>query len=49
MTPDRRAFQDQMPSNHCWGCGMCEAACADHLPLTAIFARIREELLAEPA
>lgn len=21
MTQDRRAFQDQMPSNHCWGCG----------------------------
>ena len=33
----------------CAGCGMCEAACTDHLPLTAIFTRIREELLAEPA
>ena len=33
----------------CAGCGMCEAACADHLPLTAIFTRIREELIAEPA
>lgn len=28
----------------CSGCGMCEEICAEHLPLTAIFTRIREEL-----
>lgn len=28
----------------CVGCGICEEACSKHLPLTAIFARIREEL-----
>jgi formate dehydrogenase subunit beta len=28
----------------CAGCGMCEAVCPDHLPLVAIFARIRQEL-----
>lgn len=28
----------------CAGCGMCEAACGEHLPLTRIFTRIREEV-----
>ncbi len=29
----------------CAGCGMCEEACPEHLPLAAIFARVREELV----
>lgn len=28
----------------CAGCGMCEQACPKHLPLTAIFGHIREQL-----
>ena len=28
----------------CAGCGMCEQACANHLPLSAIFGYIREQL-----
>jgi ferredoxin len=28
----------------CAGCGMCEQACPHHLPLSAIFGRIREQL-----
>jgi formate dehydrogenase subunit beta len=28
----------------CAGCGMCEQACPDHLPLVAVFRRIRQEL-----
>lgn len=28
----------------CAGCGMCEAACPEHMPLAAIFARIHDEL-----
>jgi formate dehydrogenase subunit beta len=29
----------------CSGCGICEEVCAEHLPLTAIFTRIQEELV----
>lgn len=31
----------------CAGCGMCEQSCPDHLPLSAIFGYIREQLKAE--
>jgi Fe-S oxidoreductase len=31
----------------CAGCGMCEQACAYHLPLSAIFGNIREKLREE--
>ena len=31
----------------CSGCGMCEQACPNHLPLTTIFRHIREKLSAE--
>ena len=33
----------------CAGCGMCEATCPDHLPLTTIIASIREDLIIEGA
>lgn len=31
----------------CSGCGMCEQACPDHLPLSSIFGYVRERLNAE--
>jgi Fe-S oxidoreductase len=31
----------------CAGCGMCEQACTQHLPLSTIFGHIREQLAAE--
>jgi Na+-translocating ferredoxin:NAD+ oxidoreductase RnfC subunit len=29
----------------CAGCGMCEQACPNHLPLVTIFNQIREQLI----
>ncbi len=31
----------------CAGCGMCEQACPNHLPISAVFAHIRQELAQE--
>jgi formate dehydrogenase subunit beta len=39
----REQVKDWMIS--CAGCGMCEQACPNHLPLVAIFNQIREQLL----
>ena len=39
----REQVKDWMIS--CAGCGMCEQACPNHLPLVAIFNQIREQLI----
>jgi formate dehydrogenase subunit beta len=39
----REQVEDWMIS--CAGCGMCEQACPNHLPLVAIFNQIREQLI----
>jgi Fe-S oxidoreductase len=31
----------------CAGCGMCEQACPQHQPLSAVFSHIREQIEAE--
>jgi Fe-S oxidoreductase len=33
----------------CAGCGMCEQACPQHQPLSAVFSHIREQIEAELA
>ena len=44
---DREDLIDWLLS--CAGCGMCEQACPKHIPLSAIFAHIREMMAAELA
>jgi Fe-S oxidoreductase len=39
---DRQAVMRWLVS--CAGCGMCEQACPNHLPMASIFAHIRQQL-----
>jgi Pyruvate/2-oxoacid:ferredoxin oxidoreductase delta subunit len=51
--PRRNADSHYQPADikrwliSCAGCGMCEQACANHLPLNTIFKHIRDQLAQE--